>query len=64
MEKDGNCHKSELRCVSSNCPAQLKEKLRYFAGRDQMNIENLGPALIDRLVDEKISQRLCEIYTA
>jgi DNA ligase (NAD+) len=51
-----------IRCVSSNCPAQLKEKLRYFAGRDQMDIENLGPALIDQLVDKKIVRDFADLY--
>ncbi|MGB8227332.1 MAG: NAD-dependent DNA ligase LigA, partial [Sedimentisphaerales bacterium] len=52
-----------IRCVSSNCPAQLKEKLRYFAGRDQMDIENLGPAIIDQLVDKKIVRDFADLYS-
>lgn len=51
-----------VRCISSNCPAQLKEKLRYFAGRDQMDIENLGPAIIDQLVDKKIVKDFADLY--
>jgi DNA ligase (NAD+) len=51
-----------VRCVSSSCPAQLKEKLRYFAGRDQMDIENLGPAIIDQLVDKKIVKDFADLY--
>jgi len=52
-----------IRCASSNCPAQLKERLRYFAGRDQMDIENLGPAIIDRLVDKKIVKDFADLYS-
>jgi DNA ligase (NAD+) len=52
-----------IRCASSNCPAQLKEKLRYFAGRDQMDIENLGPAIIDQLVDKKIVRDFADLYS-
>ncbi|MDD5134053.1 MAG: NAD-dependent DNA ligase LigA [Phycisphaerae bacterium] len=51
-----------IRCISSNCPAQLKERLRYFAGRDQMDIENLGTAIIDQLVDKKIVRDLADLY--
>ena len=51
-----------IRCISSNCPAQLKEKLRYFAGRDQMDIENLGPAVIDQLIDKKIVKDFADLY--
>ncbi|MCX5633863.1 MAG: NAD-dependent DNA ligase LigA [Phycisphaerae bacterium] len=52
-----------IRCISSNCPAQFKEKLRYFAGRDQMDIENLGPAIIDQLVDKKIVGDFADLYS-
>jgi DNA ligase (NAD+) len=52
-----------IRCASSNCPAQLKERLRYFAGRDQMDIENIGPAIIDRLVDKKIVKDFADLYS-
>ncbi len=51
-----------VRCVSTSCPAQLKEKLRYFAGRDQMDIENLGPALIEQLVDRRLVKDFSDLY--
>ncbi|MDD5011115.1 MAG: NAD-dependent DNA ligase LigA, partial [Phycisphaerae bacterium] len=51
-----------IRCASSSCPAQLKEKLRYFAGRDQMDIENLGPALIEQLVDKGLVKDFADLY--
>jgi DNA ligase (NAD+) len=40
------------RCVNPLCPAQRREKLIHFASRASMNIEGLGPAIIDQLVDE------------
>jgi DNA ligase (NAD+) len=60
VEKDDNG--VYIRCVSSSCPAQLKEKLRYFAGRDQMDIENLGPALIEQLVDKGHVKDFSDLY--
>jgi DNA ligase (NAD+) len=51
-----------VRCVNASCPAQLKEKLRYFAGRDQMDIENLGPAIIDQLVDKGMVKDFADLY--
>ncbi len=51
-----------IRCISTSCPTQLKEKLRYFAGRDQMDIANLGPAVIDQLVDKKIVKDFADLY--
>ena len=51
-----------IRCTSPNCSAQLKEKLLYFAGRDQMDIENLGPALIEQLVDGGFVKDFADLY--
>jgi DNA ligase (NAD+) len=51
-----------VRCISSNCSAQLKERLKYFAARNQMDIENLGEALIDQLVDKGLVKDFADIY--
>jgi len=37
-----------VRCVNPQCPAQIRERLRFFAARNQMDIEHLGPAVIDQ----------------
>ena len=39
------------RCINPLCPAQRRERLRHFASRAGMNIEGLGEAVIDQLVD-------------
>lgn len=39
-----------IRCPNPACPAQLKERIRYFAGRNAMDIEGLGDKLVDQLV--------------
>lgn len=51
-----------LRCVNPHCLGQLKERVRYFAGRGQMDIENLGEALIDQLVDTGLVKNFADIY--
>ena len=51
-----------IRCVNFNCLGQLKERLRYFAGRDQMDIEHLGPSLIDQLVDRGLVKNFADLY--
>jgi DNA ligase (NAD+) len=51
-----------IRCLNPSCPAQLKERLRFFATRRAMDIEGLGPALIDQLVDRNIVRSLPDLY--
>ncbi len=51
-----------IRCVNPNCMGQLKERLRYFAGRDQMDIEHLGPALIEQLVESGLVRNFADLY--
>ena len=51
-----------LRCINPHCLGQLKERLRYFAGRGQMDIENLGEALIDQLVEAGLVKNVADIY--
>jgi len=52
-----------VRCLNPECPAQLKERLRFFAGRSQMDIENLGPALVDQLVDRGLVRHFADLYS-
>jgi DNA ligase (NAD+) len=51
-----------VKCVNPDCPAQLKERLEYFAGRNQMDIENLGPALIEQLVEAELVKNFADLY--
>ncbi len=51
------------RCVNAACPAQLKESLLHFASRHAMNINGLGEALVDQLVDKKIVHDVADLYS-
>jgi len=51
-----------IRCGNSACPAQIKEKLRFFAGRNAMDIEGLGDKLIDQLVDTGLVRSFGDLY--
>jgi DNA ligase (NAD+) len=51
-----------IRCLNTNCFGQLKERLKYFAGRGQMDIENLGDALIEQLVETSLVENFADIY--
>ncbi len=50
------------RCVNSACPAQVKEHIRHFASRDAMNIDGLGPAIIEQLVDKGLVKNAADLY--
>ncbi len=52
-----------LRCVNAACPAQLKERIEYFAGRKAMEIEGLGPAIIEQLVDKGLVRDFADLYS-
>jgi DNA ligase (NAD+) len=51
-----------LRCINLACPAQLKERLRFYAHRSAMDIEGLGPAIIDQLVDNGLVKAVPDLY--
>jgi len=49
-------------CRNYSCPSQIRERLKYFAGRGQMDIENLGTALIEQLVDAGLVNNFADLY--
>ncbi|HZO52420.1 MAG TPA: helix-hairpin-helix domain-containing protein, partial [Bryobacteraceae bacterium] len=50
------------RCLNPNCPARLKESLRYFASRSVMDIDGMGEALIDQLATRGMVKGIADIY--
>jgi DNA ligase (NAD+) len=50
------------RCVNAACPAQLKESLLHFAARRAMNIDGLGEALVDQVVDRGMVKDAADLY--
>jgi len=51
-----------IRCPNADCPAQVKERIRYFASRNAMDIEGLGDKLVDQLVDSGLVRRYGDLY--
>jgi DNA ligase (NAD+) len=51
-----------IRCTNPSCPAVLRERLVYFAGKGQMNIDSLGPALIDQLIASGLVTEFADLY--
>ncbi|HOL69928.1 MAG TPA: NAD-dependent DNA ligase LigA [Bryobacteraceae bacterium] len=50
------------RCINTNCPARLKESILHFASRGVMDIDGMGEALVDQLVDRGLVKSLVDIY--
>lgn len=50
------------RCNNISCPAQVKETIRHFVSRSAMDMDGLGPALINKLVDQKIIKDFADLY--
>lgn len=50
------------RCVNANCPARLRESILHFASRGVMDIDGLGDALVDQLLQRGIVHRVSDLY--
>ena len=59
VREDGE---SAIRCVNPDCPAQLLRKLIHFCSRDAMDIEGLGSAVLEQLVNENLISKASDIY--
>jgi DNA ligase (NAD+) len=51
-----------IRCPNPDCPTQVKQRLRYFATRNAMDIEGLGDKLVEQLVEHKLVTRYGDLY--
>ena len=50
------------RCDNPTCPAQLRRRLEHFASRNAMDIEGLGPAVVEQLVEQGLVKDLSDLY--
>lgn len=51
-----------LRCINPMCPAQIKEGLTHFASRNAMNIDGLGPKIIEQLFEKEMIKDVASLY--
>lgn len=51
-----------VRCTNTQCPAQLLRHLIHFVSRDAMDIEGLGPAVLEQLVDSGLVKSPVDLY--
>ena len=50
------------RCLNSTCPEVVRESILHFVSRDAMNIEGVGPALIDRLLEQDLIENQADLF--
>ncbi|MGA2672456.1 MAG: NAD-dependent DNA ligase LigA [Terracidiphilus sp.] len=53
----------DYRCVNADCPAKLRESLLHFASRGVMNIEGLGEAVVQQLLDRRLVRGVTDLYS-
>ncbi len=51
------------RCTNPQCPAQLLRNLIHFASRDAMDIDGLGPAILEQLLQQEMIASPADLYT-
>jgi DNA ligase (NAD+) len=50
------------RCINAACPAQLKSRIRHFAGRGALDIDGLGEKLVAQLVEQGLVRDFADLY--
>ena len=52
-----------VRCVNAGCSAQLKRRIAHFASRNALEIEGLGPATVNQLVNNNLVHDVADLYS-
>lgn len=51
-----------VRCLNVNCPARLKQSIEHFASRSVMDIDGMGEALVEQLVNQNLVRSVADLY--
>ena len=51
-----------MRCINPSCPAQLSRGIEHFASKDAMDIDGLGPQIVDALIDAELIHDAADLY--
>ncbi len=54
---------SALRCINPECPEQLRRNVIHFASKGAMDIDGLGPATIDQLIDQRMIRNAADLFS-
>ncbi len=52
-----------IRCLNASCPAQLSRAIEHFASKDAMNIDGLGPRVVDLLLEQELISDAADLYS-
>ena len=52
-----------IRCDNMTCAAQLRGRIRYYASRDAMDVDGLGPAIIEQFVEQALVRDVADLYS-
>lgn len=51
-----------LRCINPLCPPQVKARIEHFASREALDIEGLGPAVVEQLLDNGLIKHYADLF--
>lgn len=51
-----------VRCPNKNCGDQILKRIAFFASKDAMDIEHMGPKVVQQLVEKKLIKNMADIY--
>lgn len=51
-----------FKCTGASCPAQITRNIIHFVSRNAMDIDGLGPAIIEQLLDRKMIENAADLY--
>ncbi len=51
-----------LRCINSECPAKIRRQIEHFVSKAAMDIEGLGPAIIEQLLEQRLIEKPDDLY--
>ncbi|MDR2558458.1 MAG: NAD-dependent DNA ligase LigA, partial [Oscillospiraceae bacterium] len=57
-----SCLQAVTRCPNIDCPAQIQRSIEHFCSRGAMNIDGLGEAIVELLLESKLIQNVADLY--
>ncbi len=57
-----NDDEADVRCPNVNCPSQISQSIIHFASKGAMNIDGLGPAIVQTLLDNGLIKSVADLY--